>query len=74
MLEQVPVTLGLTGVQVVTGALSAFLTAKRHAGGSLSGFVYSEKVDQSSIPEHKYFSLSLKIKLFTFYIIFLIIY
>ena len=55
VLEQVPVARGLTGVQVVTGALSAFLAAKEHAGGlclSLFGFVYWEKVEQSSIPEH----------------------
>ena len=52
MLEQVLVAHGLTGTQAVTGALSAFLAAKEHAGGlclSLSGFVYLEKVDQSFI-------------------------
>ena len=57
MLEHVPVVHVLTCAQVVTGALSAFLSAKEHSGelcSSLSGFVNLEKVDQSSIPKHLY--------------------
>ena len=56
VLEQVHVASGLTGTQVVTGTLSAFLVAKEHSGElclSLSEFVNSGKVNQSSIPEHK---------------------
>ena len=56
VLEQVHVACGLTGAQVVTGALSAFLVAKEHLGElclSLSVFVISGKVNQSSIPKHE---------------------
>ena len=60
VLEQVHVLRGLTGAQVVTGALSAFLVAKEHLGelcSSSSGFVNLRKVDQSSIPEHIFINL-----------------
>ena len=53
VLEQVHVGHDLTGAQVVTCALIAFLIAKEHSGElylSLSGFVNSGKVDQSSKP------------------------